>query len=83
MIQVVGGDSSFRQYRINITQGEYGIWSDTVLVDYLAKDGDKRLLEDDLVEFWGNVKGETSYKSVLNADVYLPHIQAFQITLIQ
>lgn len=62
--------------RINITENEYGYYEDTVWVNYMYIENEKRLLEDDIVKFWGEFKGLKSYKSVLGAKITIPEINA-------
>jgi hypothetical protein len=68
IIQVLGDPGSF-QFRINVTKGDYGLWDDTVLVDY---SGTERFLEDDIVEFVGLSAGPITYQSVFGGDITIP-----------
>jgi len=72
VIQVIEQSPQSYTLRVNITKGEYEIWKDTVLVRYKGP----RLLEDDIVHFWGRVKGRRTYTTVLGAAVTLPEIEA-------
>lgn len=58
--------------RVNVTEGRYGLWDDTILVSYAAKSGEARILEDDIMTFYGTMKGMYSYKSVLGATITVP-----------
>jgi hypothetical protein len=78
--QVIGDGKAFSSMRVDITKGSYGIWDDTVLVFNLDLDADK-VLEDDIIKFWGTVEGEESYETVLGATVSLPSISANIIEL--
>ena len=71
------------QMRVNITQDEYGYWSDTVMVLDTIVSQHPKLLEDDIIEFWGTVYGETSYTSVLGATISLPNIDASIVELVE
>lgn len=68
--------------RINVTQGQYGLWEDTIYVDYQRKnDNESRVLEDDIVTIYGEIKGIKSYKAVLGNQISIPHIKAEYIDI--
>ena len=68
--------------RVDVTEGEYGIWDDTIYVDYEYKDeNESKILEDDIITLYGEFIGEKSYTSVLGAKITLPHINAKYIVL--
>lgn len=68
--------------RINVTQGDYGLWDDTIYVDYHKKsDGESRILEDDIVTIYGGFKGIKSYTAVLGNQIAIPHIEAEYIDM--
>ncbi len=75
VIQVMQDGNSYT-LRVNVTKGSYGIWSDTILVSYKAGAGDSRILEDDVMTFYGTMNGMYSYKSVLGATVTVPLLVA-------
>ncbi len=58
--------------RISVTEDKYGIWNDIVWVNYEGP----RVLEDDIVNLWGRVKGRREYTSILNKPVVIPEIDA-------
>lgn len=62
--------------RINITKGKYDIYKDTIWVNYRYADGEKKLLEDDIVNIWGELKGTISYKSIMGAEITIPQMNA-------
>jgi uncharacterized membrane protein len=66
---------------VNVTKGEYGLWDDTVYVNYRRSDGESRILENDIITLWGTVKGLKTYKSVLGAKITIPEIDAKYITI--
>ena len=72
VIQVIEHSPHSYSLRVDITKGDYDMWDDTVLVRYEGP----RLLEDDIVHFWGRVKGRRTYTTVLGAEVTLPEIEA-------
>lgn len=72
IVQSVEGWGSTYTLRINVTQGKYGLWEDTIWVNW--KGGDERLLEDDIVHLWGRVMGRKSYKAVLGNQITIPEV---------
>lgn len=73
-------DGLYTVYRINVTKGRYGLWDDTVYVEYW-EDSEKRLLEDDIVTFYGESEGLHTYNTILGASVTIPSVDAKYITL--
>lgn len=68
--------------RIDVTQGEYGIWEDTVYVDYHRKsDDESRILEEDIVAVYGEIKGIKTYTAVLGNEISIPHLAAEYVEL--
>ena len=55
--------------RISVTEGDYG-WSDPVYANYAGT----RVLEDDIVEFWGAVKGVIDYTALFGQVVSIPEV---------
>ena len=55
--------------RVNVTPGQF-IWKDTVWVEYRKKVPDeRRILDDDILTFWGEYKGIMSYKAVFGQTI--------------
>lgn len=79
VIQVMESTYS-NSYRIEVTKGSYGIWDDVVYVTYYGNSS-KRILEDDIVTFYGKYDGLYSYESVLGASVTVPSVDAKYIVL--
>lgn len=75
VIQVLR-DGNLYAMRVNITQGSYGIWDDTVYVTYYKDKDAPNIIEDDIISFYGEIEGTTTYKSVLGASITLPDIAA-------
>jgi len=68
--------------RINVTKGEYGFWEDTIYVDYRRKkDNESRVLEEDIVTVYGEIKGLKSYTAVFGNEITIPHMKAEYITV--
>lgn len=74
-------EGSFYAMRVNITKGSYGIWSDTVYVVYSKPSGADNIIEDDIITFYGEIDGNTSYTSVMGATITLPKITAEYIDI--
>ena len=66
-------------YRMNVTKGEYGFYSDTILFEVDEKKLSKNILEDDIVTIWGESKGMYTYKAVLGNQITVPRIQVVYI----
>ena len=69
--------------RVDITKkGTYSIYyTDTVFVTYQPAEDEPKILEDDIIDFWGIGMGEYTYESVLGSQVTLPWIKAKYITI--
>ena len=76
VIQVQEYDYSDSIYRIDVTEDEYGYWDDTVYVTYRRAENEPRILEDDIVLFYGICKGTESYTSVLGEKITIPSVHA-------
>lgn len=64
---------TFCDLRINVTEGEYG-WEDTIYATVTLKEGEDRILEDDIITIWGTCEGNYTYTSVMGASISLPKI---------
>ncbi len=82
VIQVMGDGKALSTMRVDITKGSYGIWTDTVLVNNFDFDSSK-ILEDDIIKFWGTVDGEESYETIMGGTVSLPKLSADIVELVQ
>ena len=70
--QVLGERGSW-EMRISVTPSEFGFWDDPVYVFYT---GNKRFLEEDIVEFIGYYADVVTYESVLGGDITIPSVLA-------
>lgn len=77
VVQVIEGSGQEMGLRVEVTEGEYGFWDDLVWVNFKGS----RLLEDDIIQFWGTVEGRYSYKTVLGSTVTIPEITALVLSL--
>ena len=78
VVQVMenGGDSYV--LRVAVTRGEYRIWTDIIWVNYQGS----RVLENDIVELWGRVKGLKTYDAVLGNSVTIPELDALYLNVV-
>lgn len=68
--------------RVNVTQGEYGLWEDTIYVDYQRKtDTESRVLEEDIITLYGEIKGIKDYTAVFGNQISIPHLIAEYIDI--
>jgi hypothetical protein len=56
------------------------LWDDAVLVWYAPSPGEARILEKDIVEFWGRYAGVQTYTAVLGNIVQIPGVTAYGLT---
>ena len=74
VVQTIEG-SGISAMRVDVTKGSYGIYTDTVYVVYV-EDPSNRVLEDDIVSFYGMYDGLYSYQSVMGATITIPKVIA-------
>lgn len=68
--------------RVNVTKGDYEMWDDTVYVDYQRKDdNESRILENDIITMYGEIKGIKEYTAVFGNQISIPHIEAEYIEI--
>ena len=65
--------------RINVTQGSYGIWDDTILTYYDPKIVSSRVLEDDIITIYGVSQGLYTYESTMGQKITIPLIKIDKI----
>lgn len=66
---------------VNVTKDDFNIYKDTVLVNYILKDGEKHILQGDIINLWGTVKGRKTYIAVLGNKNTVPEINAVAIEI--
>lgn len=79
VIQVLqnGLDYTLRVNVSRVSRGTYDRWQDTIYVDYRAGSAaEPRILNDDVVQLWGEYVGIASYKAVLGQTVQIPRVVA-------
>ena len=66
--------------RVNVTKGSYSIWRDTVWVEYTPENNNRgRILEDDIITFYGYGADTISYETVMGATVTIPAVLAMYV----
>ncbi len=70
--------------RVNVTKGSYGIYSDTIYVNYIKKDeNEARILEDDIIKIYGECDGIKTYTSTMGGEISIPQINMKYHQIIQ
>jgi hypothetical protein len=68
--------------RINVTEGSYGSWDDTIYVDYKRLDSaESRILDDDIIMIYGTLNGIKTYTTVLRSKMSIPWVKAKYIEI--
>lgn len=82
VIQVQEAQSAlyYNVYRINVTKKRY-YWTDTVYVTYDGYGASSRILDDDIVTFYGEYMGLKTYETIMGGSVTIPWVQAEYIDL--
>lgn len=78
VVQVLEGSNEIN-LRINVTQGIYGMWDDTILVYYNPSIVSSRVLEDDIITIYGMSMGLHTYKSTTGQSITIPLISVSKI----
>lgn len=78
MIQVLESGRDV-ELRINVN----GEFDETVYVIYTLKDGEGRILENDVVDIYGTFAGLLTYESVLGSEITLPRIDARYVEIVK
>lgn len=60
--------------RVNVTEDEYGWWDDTILATVDIPEGDDRILEEDIISFYGECDGLYTYESIFGEKISIPKI---------
>ena len=81
VVQVIDSGLSLVSYRVNVTQDEWGFYDDTVYVNYFKDDDSTRILEDDIITFYGTLSGLYTYETVLGTFVTIPEVSAEYIDI--
>lgn len=65
--------------RVDVTKGEYGLWDNDIWANYEGK----RILEDDIIDLWGEVKGVKKYATVLGDSRSIPKIDVLHLEVVK
>lgn len=63
--------------------GFFGFWDDNIYVDYKASANESRILEEDIITMYGELKGLYTYQSVVGSTITIPHFKALFIDIEQ
>lgn len=82
VVQVCSEGAS-ASYRVSVGQGLFDLWiEDIVYVEYSRKSkSEPRVLEGDMITFYGTVRGLESYTSVEHINISIPFVEAEYITI--
>lgn len=80
VFQVQEGTFS-NMYMISVTNKGYGYYDDNVYVNYYSFGDETRILEDDIVTFYGEFKGLKTYTTVRGDSRTIPEVTAKYIVL--
>jgi Ca2+/Na+ antiporter len=64
---------------VYVTKREYDVWGDNVWVNYEGE----RILEGDIINLWGEVKGVKEYSNVFGASRSIPEITALHVEIVK
>jgi uncharacterized membrane protein YcgQ (UPF0703/DUF1980 family) len=68
--------------RVNITPEEYGIYKDTIWVNYTNSSDKRKILEDDIVDIWGVLNGTKTYTAILGNKITIPKVDTRSIEIL-
>ena len=67
-------------FRVNVTYTDY-TWTDTVFLTFYNTTNNERLLEGDVITFWGEFQGIKAYTSIMGTNVEIPAINARYVSI--
>lgn len=75
VIQVIEASYGESGYRVAVTKNDYGYsYDDIIYLEYEVKKGQPRILEDDIIDFYGTFTGLMSYESTGAGKITIPSI---------
>lgn len=81
VVQVIADDIA-TSYRVNVTKDKWGYYDDTIYVTFIDLNGTTpRILEDDIITFYGTLDDLYTYETVLGATVTIPSVIATYIDI--
>ena len=81
VVQVVFEQKNNVHLRVALTKGDFGVWDDIIYVTYSKPSGGDRILEGDIVQLWGEVKGLYTGKTIFGDFVAIPEVSARYLTI--
>ena len=82
VIQIAESGSSII-LRISVEKDGYGYdYSKVVYVNFINKSGNNRILQNDIVSFYGEFTGIMTYRSILGASISIPSVNAQYIDIL-
>lgn len=81
-IQQVAYDSEDGEceYLVSVTKDEYDFYTDNIYLYYERGENDK-LIENDIITFYGEASGEKTYTSVLGEEITIPAVTAVYVEI--
>ncbi len=77
VLQVIEGSDGLIQMRVATGRTSYGSWyDDVVYVLYTYSDGEGKILEDDMITFYGYSTNTITYQSALGSSITIPSMLA-------
>ncbi len=81
VVQVIENEAT-TSYRVDVTKDKWGYYDDTIYVKFISLDKDTpRILEDDIITFYGALNGLYTYETVLGSTVTIPYVIATYIDI--
>ena len=68
------------EYKVAVTKDEFDLYSDDVIL-YFTRGNSKKIIEDDVITFYGEVSGTESYTSVLGEEITVPVITGVYVEI--
>ena len=67
-------------FKVNVDKSIDGVWKNAIVVNYRNANKKSHLLENEMISFWGTVKGLKTYQSS-GKQVTIPEVYAKYITI--
>ena len=76
-------DGNDVQLLVDVTENDYG-WDDSIIVWYTRQSADEaRILEEDIVELWGELEGLYTYESLIGESITVPCMTAKYVSFFE
>ena len=83
VIQVVEGYFNTVRLIVSVNKDEYGIWSDNIYCSYTYSENEGKILEEDIIKFYGECKGTTTYTSIFGQRITVPEVEIKYLELVE